>query len=374
MAYYLNEVRSISELKQFIRFPMGLYRDNEFYVPPLMDFELSTLDRKKNPAFDHADARYWVVKDETNKIVGRVAGIILNAELEKEGKVRFGWIDFIDDFEVSKLLLNSVTAWGKEKGATRLHGPMGFTDIDFEGSLIEGFDFMATQATIYNYPYYNDHYERYRLNKAVDWVERRGLAPDKFSDRLPRINRIVREKYGFKSLDAKKKKTLKAYAPEIFELLNTTYSDLYGYYPLSKKQIDYYTDQYFGFIRKDFVSIVLDEQDNIAGMAICIPSISRGLRKAKGRLFPFGFIHILRDFYSNHTMDLFLIGVLPKYQKSGVNAVVLHDIVAGLIKNKVRFTATGPMLEGNTNVQNLWKEFSEITDNQIKRRCYIKNI
>lgn len=369
----LHKINSHKELKAFIKFPMELYKSNPSYVPPLMDFELSTLDRRKNPAFEHSIAEYWIVKKE-NKIVGRVAGIILNEELKKESKARFGWIDFIDDYEVSELLLRTVSDWAKQQGALKLHGPMGFTDIDFEGALIEGFDEIATQATIYNAPYYKEHYEKFGLEKAVDWIERRGYVPENISDRLIRGAQLCKKRYNFRSVKFKKNKDIKKYAPDVFNLLNKAYSHLYGYYPLSAKQISYYTELYFGFIKKEFVNIVVNDNNEIVGMAICVPSISKGLKKAQGSLFPFRFIHVLRDFYSCETVDLFLIGVHPKYQKTGVHGLIFHDVLAELIKNKVKYVATGPMLEENNNVRNLWKEFAINTSDSLKRRCYIKAI
>lgn len=373
MELTIFEVHSNSDLKAFIKFPMRLYAKAECYVPPLMSFEMSTLKQSKNPAFDHSKAKYWMVK-KGDEIVGRIAAIILNQELTDKQMARFGWIDFIDDYEVSRLLLNTAAEWAKKQGAMKIHGPLGFTDLDFEGALIEGFDQLATQATIYNFPYYQSHYENYGMEKAVDWIERRGYVPEKVSERLQRAAELSQKRYGFRSVKVKRNRDLKVYAPAVFRLLNDTYSHLYGYYPLSEKQIRYYTNQYFDFIKKEFVSVIIDKEGELAAMAICVPSISRGLQKAKGNLFPFGFIPVLKDFYSNNTVDLFLIAVHPKHQKTGVNGLIFRDVLSAFIKYGVNYVATGPMLEENSNVRNLWKEFTFNTSDSIRRRCYVKSI
>ncbi len=369
----IKEIETKKDLKAFIKFPMRMYKGVNSYVPPLISFELSTLVKKKNPAFENADAKYWVAKKD-DEIVGRIAAIILNEELEKKKLGRFGWIDFIDDLEVSTLLLKTATDWAKSKGASKIHGPMGFTDLDFEGALIDGFEFMATQATIYNEPYYQKHYEYFGLEKAVDWVEQRGQVPSEVSKRLKRIGAICTSRFNLKAVKFKRNKDIKQYAPAVFELLNKSYSDLYGYYPLSKNQIDYYVRQYFEFIRKEFICIVVNEQNDVVGMAITLPSISEALKKAKGALFPFGFAHILRAFYKNEHLDLFLIGVAPEYQKLGAHAIIFDELLNNFIKQGVKTIATGPMLEDNAGVQNLWSEFEAKSIGKIRRRCYTKTI
>jgi len=373
MKISVEEVKSIGELKAFIKFPMKLFRNEPCYVPPLMSFELSTLDSRKNPAFDHAKARYWVAR-KGGKIVGRIAGIILDQEFEDKKLARFGWIDFVDDLSVSESLLSKVSDWVKSEGAKQIHGPMGFTDLDFEGTLIEGFDQLATQATIYNFPYYREHFEYFGFTKSVDWIEHRGTIPNHTSKRLKRIASICESRFNIRALKFKRDRDIKKYAPDVFQLLNTAYKDLYGYYKLTESQIEYYVKQYFGFIRKEFVSIIVNENDDVIGTAICLPSISSALQKAKGLLFPFGFIHILRAFKKNAHIDLFLIGVDPEYQKLGANAIIFNDILSNFIKHDVQSIATGPMLEDNMGVQNLWAEFESETTGQVRRRCFIKNI
>lgn len=373
MTVTIKEVITPKDLKNFIRFQMKLYKGNPSYVPPLMGFELSTLDPKKNPAFEHSKAKYWLAY-KNGEIVGRVAGIILDAEIEKEKKARFGWIDFIDDLEVSEILLSTVSEWAKTNHASFLHGPMGFTDIDFEGSMISGFEHLATQATIYNFPYYQSHFENFGFEKAVDWLEGRGTVPDEDSKRLARIAGLCTSKFGIRSLKFKKNSDIKPYAPAVFKLLNKSYSHLYGYYPLTPKQIDYYIKQYFEFIDKDFVSILVNKDEELIGMAITMPSISRALQKAKGSLFPFGFIHLLKELYFGRELDLFLIGVDPEYQKLGAHAIIFNDLMQSFKKRKIKTIATGPMLEENAGVQNLWDEFKSQKTGEVRRRCYIKTL
>ncbi|WP_421872868.1 hypothetical protein [Marinoscillum sp.] len=373
MSISITEVSSKSDLKAFIKFPMNLYKDVSSYVPPLISFEISTLDPKKNPAFNHAEATYWVAR-KNDQLVGRIAGIILDQELSDKKLARFGWIDFVDDLEVSAMLLDTVTAWAKSKGATGLHGPLGFTDLDFEGALIDGFEHTATQATIYNAPYYQKHYEAFGFEKAVDWTETRGVIPPDVPEKLKRGAAMSKERYGFRSVTFKKKKELLKYATRVFELINRTYSNLYGYYELSPAQIDYYIKQYFDFVKLELISLIVNEEDEVVAMAITLPSISEALKKAKGSLFPFGFIHVLKAFNTIDQMDLFLIAVDQKYQKSGVHAIIFEDLHTMFNQFGAKTFATGPMLEGNRGVQNLWTIFSAEVTATIRRRCYIKTI
>ncbi|MFT7231856.1 MAG: hypothetical protein ACI8TA_001069 [Cyclobacteriaceae bacterium] len=374
MSITVQEVLSQKDLKAFIKFPFKLFKGNPCYVPPIIDFELSTLKKDKNPAFDHSNAIYFLAKKE-GEIVGRIAGIILNHELESKKLMRFGWIDFIDDKEVSKALFDKIIEWGQANGAESIHGPMGFTDLDFEGSLIAGFDQLATQATIYNYSYYHDHYEALGFGKACDWVELRGTVPKELPRRLPRIASIISSRFNLEVKKFKSSKGILKYANRIFELLNESYSGLYGYHPLSEKQIKYYVDQYFGFIRIEYVTLIVDKNDEVVAFAISLPSLSKAFQKAKGSLYPFGFIHVLKAFKSNKHIDMFLIAVKPSYQKLGASPLIFHELLSTYIKNGVEHVASGPMMEDNWGVLNLWNEYQDNIDtSSIKRRCYIKSI
>jgi hypothetical protein len=374
MIITVEEVISQKDLKAFIKFPFELYKGNTYYVPPIVDFEISTLSKEKNPAFDHSDAKYFLAKRE-GKIVGRIAAIVINKELQDKKYMRFGWIDFIDDKTVSKTLIDHATAWGKSLGAETIHGPMGFTDLDFEGSLIQGFDKLATQATIYNYPYYHEHYDALGFEKACDWVELRGTVPKELPRRLTRTASVIQSRFKLQIVKVKSSKGFLKYADGVFELLNEAYSHLYGYYPLSPKQIKYYVDMYFGFIRKEYVTLIVSETDEVVAFAISLPSLSKAFQKAKGSLYPFGFIHILKAFNSNEHLDMFLIGVKPEWQKKGASPLIFHTLLSTYIKNGVKTVASGPMMEDNWGVLNLWNEYQDNVDtSSIKRRCYKKSI
>ena len=374
MSITVEEVVSAKDLKAFIKFPIELYKQNPYYVPPIIDFEISTLSAKKNPAFDHSQAKYFLAKKE-GKIVGRIAAIVLDKELAEKKLMRFGWIDFIDDKKVSEALMLKASEWGSSLGAEGVHGPMGFTDLDFEGSLIEGFDQLATQATIYNFAYYNEHYSSLGFEKACDWVELRGTVPTELPRRLSRTASIVQTRFNLEVVKVKSSKGFLKYADGVFALLNEAYSHLYGYYPLSQKQIKYYVDMYFGFIRKEYVTLIVSEQDEVVAFAISLPSLSKAFQKAKGSLFPFGFIHVLKAFRSNEHLDMFLIGVKPEWQKKGASPLIFHSLLSAYISKGVKTVASGPMMEDNWGVLNLWNEFQDnVNANSIKRRCYIKSI
>lgn len=374
MAITIQKVVSEKGLKEFIRFPNKLYKGNPFYVPAIMAFELSTLSEKQNPAFDHCEASYWLAYKD-GKIAGRIAGILQGQEIEDKPIARFGWVDFIDDNEIFDILIDTVTEWAQSKGLSFLHGPLGFTDLDFEGLLISGFDQLATQATIYNHPYYQAHFERSGFTKACDWVEVRGTVPTELPKRLSRTASMVSSRFKLRVRKIKSVKEILQYSKGIFKVLNNAYSHLYGYYPLTEAQIDYYVKQYFGFVRKEFVTIIVDEHDEVAGFAVSFPSLSLAFQKAKGSLYPFGFLRILKAFYSNKHVDMFLIGVSPKYQKLGANVLIFHEMLNNYINQGVEYVSTGPMLEDNWGVLNLWHDYKEnLEEIKIRRRCFIKSL
>lgn len=373
MAVEIKEVGSKKELKQFIRYPFKLYKGVHQFVPPLVSFEIGTLSREKNPSFDHCDARYWMAYKD-GEVVGRIAGIVHHQEAKEKSMIRFGWIDFIDAHEVSAALINQVEKWGKEKGLTSIQGPMGFTDLDFQGALIDGFDQTMTQATLYNFPYYKEHFEYLGFGKAVDWVEYRKKMTDGAPMDTDKV-KILCEKYAMSVKKFKNNKELLQYAPGIFNLLNETYSHLHGFYPLSQKQIDHFIEQYFGFVKRDFVIVIVDQNDQVIGFAITFPSLSRALQKAKGSLFPFGFIHLLKAFYSNTIADLFLIAAKDGYKNRGTNALIWTELYKSYEKFGIREVYTGQMLEENVNVLNLGLRFDDVfPGSQIRRRCFIKSI
>ncbi|MGB0523348.1 MAG: hypothetical protein ACPGJS_10340 [Flammeovirgaceae bacterium] len=374
MTFSIHQVNTSKDLKRFIKFPMKLYKGHSSYVPPIISFEQSTLRKDKNPAFEHAIAEYWVVKDANQEIVGRIAGIILDEEKEEKQYARFGWIDFIDNTEVFHLLIHTVEQWALKHGCTQLHGPLGFTDLDFEGTLIEGFDQLATQATIYNAPYYQSHFEKYGFAKACDWVE--FLTNYDLPDKYSKATKLIEQRYKLRRIELKNKKQLLQYTDQIFELLNSTYADLYGYYPLTKAQINYYTNLYFDFVVKDFVNIIVNEENQVVAFSLCVPSLSSAFQKAKGSLYPFGFIHVLKAFYRPESIDFFLICAQKELQNKGLPALLLYYAGEALKKHKIRKVHTGPMLTNNTSMLNLIEQFRKITKGyqQVTRRCFIKEI
>ncbi|RED98007.1 GNAT family N-acetyltransferase [Marinoscillum furvescens] len=376
MSVSLLEVTTKKQLKDFIKFQWKLYAGVKQFVPPILSMELSTLSWDKNPAFKHSKAKYWIAY-KGKKAAGRIAGIIHGAEAKEHQKIRFGWIDFIDDFEVSSALIHQVMEWGSSEGLNKIHGPLGFTDLDFEGSLIEGFNQTATQATLYNFPYYKDHFEKLGFTKAVDWTESRIKVPlgdEKLAEDLNRKANIVSERYGMQIKEFKSGKEILKYADQAFELLNDTYGHLYGYYKLSDEQIKYFIDAYFGFVQKDFILMVVDENDRLVGFAITLPSLSKAFQKAKGHLYPFGFIHILKAFYSNDIVDFFLIAAKPEYQRKGFNALLWKRLFWACNKHGIKEIHSGQMLEENTNVNNLWAKYESAKDEEIRRRCFIRDI
>ncbi|HCK99268.1 MAG TPA: hypothetical protein DHW42_04080 [Candidatus Marinimicrobia bacterium] len=369
----IKKVENRRDLKKFISFPYKLYAGNKYWVPPLRFDEMNTLRRDKNPAFEFCEVKYWLAYKD-GKIAGRIAGIINWRYIEKwqNRYARFGWIDFIDDEDVSKALIETVEKWAKEKDMEAVHGPLGFTDLDYEGMLIEGFEELGTMATIYNYSYYPKHLEKYGYTKDIDWVEFEVKAPPEIHEKIDRIAAISLKKNNLRVLKVKKSKELLPYAKDMFKVLDETYKDLYGVVPLSEKQVDLYIKQYFGFIRPDYISIILDSNDKVAAFGITMPSLSKALQKAKGRLFPFGFVHLLKAMKNNRAIDLYLIGVRPDLQGKGVNSIIFNELHKIFIKNNVITAETNPELETNLKVQAQWKHF---THRQHKRRrCYIKHL
>ena len=371
MSIEIKEVSGRGDLKKFINFPYNLYEGNKYWVPPLFFDEINTLRRDKNPAFEFCEAKYWLAFRD-GKIAGRIAGIINQKYIEKWNNkyLRFGWIDFIDDERVANALLDTVENWAQSKGMTAVHGPLGFTDMDNEGTLIEGFEELGTLATIYNYPYYPKLLERCSYKKIVDWVEFAVKTPQKVPEIIEKIANRVKEKNNLTILKINKAKELLPYANEIFEVLNITYKDLYGFVPLSEKQIAMYVKQYFGFIRPEYVPVVLDSKGKVAAFGITMPSLSKALQKARGRLFPFGFFYILRAMRKNDRADLYLVAVRPDLQDKGVNAILIHEMNKTYLKNKIMEVETNPELESNLKVQAQWKLMEK--RQHKRRRCYIK--
>lgn len=373
MSIIIKEVTNKKQLKAFIDFPTRLYKNHRYYVPPLRFDEKSTLQKKSNPAFDYCEARYWLAY-KNDKVVGRIAGIINNAYIEKwhNKYMRFGWIDFEDDEQIAKALTAQVETWAKEKGMTAVNGPMGFTDLDHEGMLVEGFDQMGTLAAIYNHPYYPLFIEKLGYTKDADWVEYKIKIPEAIPEKIEKLAGIVERRYDLKVVKARKAKEILPYTKEIFELINSAYEGLYGVVPLTDKQIKYYTKQYFSFIRTDFVPLVIDKEGHLVAFGITMPSLSTALQKAKGSLLPFGFFHILKALKKNNLVDLYLVAIRKDLQGKGINAILMHEMAKSYIKNGIKYAESNPELELNKKVQSIWEHYEAVQHK--RRRCYIKHL
>ena len=374
----IKKVTTKKELKTFIRFNYELYKENPYSVPDLYDDMVSTLTRDKNPSFEFCDADYFLAYNADGKVVGRVAAIINQRSNEawETKNVRFGWIDFIDDTAVSKALLDTVAAWGKERGMTTMQGPMGFVDLDAEGLLIEGFDQLSTMATIYNYPYYQTHLEQYGLEKDNDWVEFKINIPDAIPDKMKRIADLISRKYGLHVKKLKDMKEVKEgnYGQKIFNLINDEYSHLYGYSRMSQKQIDQYVNMYLPILDLRMVTLIEDAEENLVGVGVSMPSLSRALQKAKGKMFPFGWWHLLKALRFNRpkTLDLMLVAVKQEYQNKGVNSLLFTDLIPTYQALGFKDAESNPEMETNNKVQAQWEYFD--TTQHKRRRAYKKNI
>ena len=373
MAIEIRKIDTKCGLKKFVKWGIDLYKDNDCFVPPLVMDDVNTLDPKNNPAFDFCESIYFMAYDD-GKPVGRIAGIINNVVNEKTGKktLRFGWVDFIDDPRVSEALFRAVEVWGRSKGMEEIVGPLGFSDMDPEGMLVEGFDQEGTMATIYNYPYYPKHLEAMGFEKEADWIEFRMTIPDGIPERYQRISDIIKRKYELSTPKyTSAKKLVKDYGQEIFQLINEAYSELYGYSPLTPRQINRYISMYIPVLRLDNISLIVDKDKKLIGVGIAMPSMSKALIKCRGRMFPFGWIHLLKALRGqNDVVDLLLVAVKPEYQSKGVNSLLFTDLIPCYIKNGYKFAESNPELELNQKVQSQWGYFE--TRQHKRRRAYRK--
>jgi hypothetical protein len=372
MSISIKQVSSNADLKKFINFPFILYSGNKYWCPALRLDEKATLRKDKNPAFEFCEAEYWLAY-KGREIVGRIAGIINHKANKRwnELLVRFGWIDFTDDPEVSGKLIETVENWGREKGMTGIHGPLGFSDMDNEGMLIEGFNELATISSIYNYPYYPEHMEKMGFIKAADWLQYEITITPAVPGKVARMAAWVEKKYGLHVIMAKKAKELRPYARKMFVLLNEAFDCLYGYSQLSEKQIDAYIRQYFGFIRPEFTTLVMDGNDEMIGFGIALPSLTKAIQRCNGKLFPVGFIHVLKALRTKRYVDMALVGVRPDYQLKGALALVYRNLHQSYIDNKIIIGVTNPQLEENAKALAIWKNFE--TRQHMRRRCWIKS-
>lgn len=377
MAVTIKKVTTKRELKRFIRFNYELYKGNPYSVPDLYDDMLNTFNRRKNAAFEFCEAEYFLAYKD-GQLVGRVAAIINNRANQTWGKkeVRFGWIDFTDDAEVSEALIRTVEQWGKERGMTHIVGPLGFTDMDAEGMLVEGFDQLGTMATIYNYPYYPQHIERLGFTKDADWVEYKIYIPDAIPDKHKRISDLIQRKYNLKIKKyTSSRKIARDYGQAIFELINEAYTPLYGYSALTQRQIDQYVKMYLPILDLRMVTLITDQDDQLVAVGISMPSLSEALQKSHGRLLPFGWYYLLKALFFKRRakmLDLLLVAVKPEYQNKGVNALLFSDLIPVYQQLGFEYAESNPELELNGKVQAQWEYFR--TEQHKRRRTFIKEI
>lgn len=369
-------VTTKKEMKQFICFNYALYKDSPYAVPELYTDVRDTLDPNKNAAFEFCEAQPFIALRD-GKVVGRIVAIInhkANSVWNKKA-VRFGWVDFIDDVEVVDALFATVEQWGRERGMTEAHGPLGFTDFDPEGMLVEGFDRIGTMATIYNYPYYPVHLERMGYVKDVDWMEYLLTAPKALPEKHARITRIVKEKYGLRVVKyTSHSKLARERGVAIFELLNEAYADLYGFSALSPKQIQQYINSYLPLLDLRLVPIIVDKNDNLIGFGVLLPSLAKAFQKARGFMFPFGWWHLVKalKWNSTQTTEMLLVAVKPEYQGKGAVALIFDDIIPVHNNLGYKWSESNPELESNSKMQAQWDYFER--ENHKRRRAYMKKI
>ncbi|MBQ7195708.1 MAG: N-acetyltransferase [Bacteroidales bacterium] len=376
MGVTIQRVADKKALKTFVDYPNKLYKGNPYFVPALFEDEIDTLDMNENPAAAFCKSElYLAYKD--GELVGRVAAIINTRANEKwsHDEVRFGWIDFIDDPEVSKALIGAVEDFGRRNGMKTITGPLGFTDFDPEGMLIEGFEELSTQALIYNYPYYPVHLEALGFRKESDWLEYRITIPEALPPKYERISAMLRERYGLKVRKFSKKQLQKEdWGHKVFDLVNESYASLYNFTILPQEMVDKYVDTYLGLLDPKFVAVVTDSEENVVGFGIMMPSIVHALQKCGGKMFPFGWFHLLKSMYLKYedTLELLLIGVKEEYRKKGVVALIFQDLLATARKAGFKYAETNAELESNYSMSTMWGEM-EFRQHK-RRRAYTKDI
>lgn len=371
MAVEIKEVKSRKDLKTFVKFPFALYKGNRYWVPPLIKNELETLSPEKNPAFEYCEAKYWLAYKD-GRVVGRIAGIHNKKFIEKwkNRYASFSWFDFVDDEKVSYALLRIVGDWAESKGLEGIHGPLGFTTFDQQAILIEGYEEMPTAASVYNHKYYPQHMERLGFNKEMDYVEYVVKTPEAIPDKIVRISDLVLKREKLRLVKSDNKKDLIPYTRQVFDVINAAYDPLFYFVELTERQIDVFINKYFSLIQPEWVVMVVDKDDRLVGFAINMPSLTRAFQKARGRLYPFGFLHFLKAMKNPKVVDMYLIGILPEYQGKGVQAIMIMELVQTAIERKVKYGESNSELEENLKVQNIWKNFNARQNK--RKRIYLK--
>ena len=372
----IKEVKTKSELRRFVQFGIEHYEGNPYYCPPIFFDEVNTFDPESNPALEVCDFILYMAY-RNGKIVGRIAGIINHRANEAWGvkKCRFGWFDFVDDYSVFCSLIDAVAEWGRARGMERLNGPVGFTDFDHQGLLIEGFDYNAPMASLYTHPYYIAHYERYGLVKEADWIEYQITPPKQAPERMRRVVDLVAKRYNLHTVKVKSVRELKQrYGYTYFDVLDSAYQKLYNYQPMTPRQKQYYCKMYFPLLNFDFVTMVANEKDEIVAVGLGMPSLSEALRKCRGRLFPFGWYHLIKALKAKKMtdFDLLLIAVRPDYQDKGVTSLIFNEMTPHFTKYGIQRVETTAILETNHKSLANFADFEYIQHK--RRRAYIKSL
>jgi hypothetical protein len=376
MSVAISVVESPAELKRFVHFPLELYKGNAYWVPPLLRDEIDTLTPGRNPALKSAERQLMLARRD-GRIVGRVAAILSHPANDKwrTKNIRFGWFEAIDDFEVSHALFSAVEDWGRRKGMTTLTGPQGFTDLDYEGLLVEGYEERATIATIYNPPYYPRHLERFGFAKEIDYIEFQALAPEGtvLPEKMMKMADWAAKRNNFRLLKYTNIKTLRQErGQQLFDLLDETFDELYGTTPLTLEQKNYYISRYIPFANPEFIKIAVNEKNEMVGFLVSLPSLARAFQKARGRLFPLGLLYILRALKKYDTLDFMMAGVKKSYRGKGVDLIMTIDVFRSALAHGVHFAESNPELETNSKIQNEWKIVA--TRQHKRRRIYKKSI
>ncbi|QLE02531.1 GTP cyclohydrolase [Galbibacter sp. BG1] len=355
----IKQATTKKELEQFVKFPFSLYKNSKNWVPPIIKEELNNFDRKKNPAFKNADAWFFLAY-KNGAVAGRVCAIINWNEVKELGnsKLRFGWFDAIEDENVAKALFEKVFAIGKEHKLEFVEGPAGFSNMDKAGMLIEGFDRIGSMPTNYNYAYYPTLMDAVGFQKEVDWKEFEILTPNKVPEKLAKFSDLLMKKYNLKLIHTPNTKTLLPYAEKIFDLMNRSHEHLESFTPIKPYQIEHYKNKYLKFLDPDFVNLIADENDELVAFSIIMPSFSKALQKANGKLFPFGFYHLLKAQKKNNKATMLLIGVAPEYMRKGLTAIIFHKTYEVFVRRGIEIVETNPELETNNQVQALWKDYN----------------
>ena len=366
----IQEVTTNKQLIQFVKFPFKLYKECPYWVPPLTKDELETLDKTKNPVFKNADASYFLAYKK-GSIVGRIAVILNHLEINEIGKkkVRFGWLDMIDDINVTKALLDKAYEIGAKHNLAYIEGPVGFSNMEKAGILTSGFEESNTMITWYQYPYYAAHFEQLGYSKQATWVEFKLTIPPVLVERVERFSSIIKKRYDLSVIDFKSKKDIIPYVDQMFELLNKTYNTLQTFVPIQQYQIDYYKQKYFSFIQPDYISCIQDKHGKLIAFSIVMPSFSEALKKANGSLLPFGWYHLLQAQRKNNRASLYLIGIDPEYQGKGVTAIIFEQVQLLFNAKGIDKVETNPELIENTAIQQMWKDYNPV---QHKERSTFK--